>query len=57
MPKNPPITQPSKKPRIIEGLASRGAALDILRLLRSGLALDEALSVSKTFESLEGADR
>ncbi|RFB05172.1 RsmB/NOP family class I SAM-dependent RNA methyltransferase [Parvularcula marina] len=57
MPKNPPITQPSKKPKIIEGLASRGAALDILRLLRSGLALDEALSVSKTFESLEGADR
>ena len=39
------------------GLMSRGAALDVLRLVQGGLSLDDALAQSKTFRELEGADR
>ncbi len=39
------------------GLASRGAALDILRLVRRGRSLDDALGACRSFDILEGPDR
>lgn len=39
------------------GLHARGAAMDVLRLIRSGLSLDEAMAQAKTFTALEGSDR
>ena len=39
------------------GLSSRRAALDILNLVRGGLALDEALEACRSFDALEGRDR
>lgn len=42
-----------KKP----GLASRGAALDLMRLVRKGRSLEDALAICRSFEALEGPDR
>lgn len=39
------------------GLAARGAALDILRLVRKGRSLEDALAICRTFDALDGADR
>ncbi|MEM9422059.1 MAG: RsmB/NOP family class I SAM-dependent RNA methyltransferase [Pseudomonadota bacterium] len=39
------------------GLAARGAALDVLRLVRRGRSLDDALAACRSFYVLEGPDR
>ncbi|MEM6650224.1 MAG: RsmB/NOP family class I SAM-dependent RNA methyltransferase [Pseudomonadota bacterium] len=44
-------------PRTKPGLPARGAALDLLRLTRRGRSLDEALTICRSFNDLEGADR
>lgn len=42
---------------VAQGVLARRAALDILSLVRGGLALDEALDACRSFGALEGRDR
>lgn len=52
-----PAAKKSRPRPPMEGLAARQAAVDILRLVRNGRPLDEALATCRSFAALEGPDR
>lgn len=54
--RNPKRPAPGAKAPMTGG-TSRRAALDILSLVRTGMALDEALNACRSFDALEGRDR
>ena len=49
--------RPKKQKPPMEGLIAREAALDVLRLIRKGFPLDDAMKHSEGFCALEGPDR
>ncbi|WOI53003.1 RsmB/NOP family class I SAM-dependent RNA methyltransferase [Parvularcula sp. LCG005] len=59
--KNKPMDQRDERREMPKrkrpGVPARGAALDLLRLVRNGRSLDDALTFGRTFNELEGADR
>ncbi|MEL6370431.1 MAG: transcription antitermination factor NusB [Pseudomonadota bacterium] len=56
-PKGPRDQKEEEPSSVPPGFAARGAALDLLDLIRKGRSLDEALDSCRTFDALEGPDR
>ncbi|MEO1041311.1 MAG: transcription antitermination factor NusB [Pseudomonadota bacterium] len=49
--------QDDERPPLPPGIASRNAALDLLRMTSRGMPLDQALEECRSFGELEGSDR